>query len=122
MRRHMLITAATLVLGLGAAAPAIAHALLRVADPAVGSTVTDSPKQLSLTFSEAVEPAFCRVAVTDPTGKSMAAAPLHADPHDSTRLLLPLKPLPSGGYTVTWHAVSVDTHKTEGHFHFAVMP
>jgi methionine-rich copper-binding protein CopC len=37
-------------------------------------------------------------------------------------LAVPVKPLAAGVYTVLWHATSVDTHKTEGHFTFTVAP
>jgi methionine-rich copper-binding protein CopC len=33
-----------------------------------------------------------------------------------------LKPLTQGVYTVTWRAVSVDTHVTTGDFKFTVAP
>jgi methionine-rich copper-binding protein CopC len=33
-----------------------------------------------------------------------------------------LKPLPPGTYKVLWHALSVDTHTTEGSFSFHVGP
>lgn len=122
MRRHVLIAGAILALGLGTARSAHAHALLRHADPAVGGTVPTAPGELALTFSEAVEPAFCRVSVTNAAGASMTSAAPHADPRDASRLLVPLKALPPGEYTVTWHAVSADTHKTQGRFRFTVAP
>ena len=59
MRRHAVIAAAILAFGVGLVESAQAHALLRHAEPAVGSTVAGAPKELALTFSEAVEPAFC---------------------------------------------------------------
>ena len=37
-----------------------------------------------------------------------------------TVLAVPLKPLPPGVYTVSWHATATDTHKTEGKFTFTV--
>jgi len=30
------------------------------------------------------------------------------------------KPLPKGGYKVTWHAVTADTHRVEGSYSFTV--
>ncbi|MGB7044831.1 MAG: copper resistance protein CopC, partial [Methylocella sp.] len=30
------------------------------------------------------------------------------------------RPLRPGGYTVTWHVLSVDTHRTEVTYHFTV--
>lgn len=112
--------AAALVLFLAAAVPAFAHALLRSADPAVGSSVAHAPKELKLTFSETLEPAFCRVVVTDAGGARVDAGTLQADPANARRLLVPLKPLAPGVYTVTWHATSTDTHRTQGRFTFTV--
>ena len=120
MRRPILIATAALALGLAPSLPALAHALLRAADPAVGSTIAQAPKDVSLTFSESVEPAFSRVTVTNAAGANMGAAPLRRDPHDARRLLLPLKALAPGVYTVTWHATSTDTHRTQGRFQFTV--
>ena len=37
-----------------------------------------------------------------------------------TRLVLGLKVAGDGTYIVTWHAVSVDTHKTQGSYRFVV--
>jgi methionine-rich copper-binding protein CopC len=103
------------------AAPAFAHAHLNTAVPAVGGTVTASPSAIRLTFSEDVEPHFSTIALTGPDGKSVplgqpATAPGHV-------LASPVpQPLKPGTYTVTWHVVSVDTHKTQGSFSFTVRP
>jgi hypothetical protein len=38
-------------------------------------------------------------------------------------LIVPIsKALAAGAYTVHWHAVSVDTHHTQGTFEFTVKP
>ncbi len=45
------------------------------------------------------------------------------DPADNSVLIVKVgKTLPPGVYTVTWHAVSVDTHHTQGDFQFTVKP
>jgi methionine-rich copper-binding protein CopC len=49
----------------------------------------------------------------------MAAGPPDAS---GTEMDLPLKKLPPGRYRVTWHAVSVDTHHTEGKYNFLILP
>lgn len=118
MRRLSFVTSLLLL----AAPPAFAHALLRLADPRVGSTVAVAPKELKLTFSEEVEPAFTHVEVTDAHGSGENAGALRLDPADARRVLVPLKPLAPGEYTVTWHAVAVDTHHTQGRFNFTVAP
>jgi copper resistance protein C len=101
------------------AAGAAAHALLRRADPAVGSTVHAPPAALTLTFSEGVEPAFSQVTVRDASGRAVAAgAPRRGGSAATLAVRLPV--LAPGEYRVEWHAVSVDTHRTEGSFRFAV--
>ena len=116
MSKIAIAFAAALLVSGGAAA----HALLERAVPAVGSTVPHAPAVLTLTFSEGVEAAFCKVAVTSGAGGSFADGAARNAPSNKRVLMLHLKPLPSGQYTVSWQAVSVDTHHTEGTFHFTV--
>ena len=105
-----------------AATAALAHAQLVNSIPAVGGTVA-SPSEIRLKFTEGVEPRFSGIALTDASG---AAEPLRAasvDPADHSVLIAKVgKTLPPGVYTVTWHVVSVDTHRTQGNFHFTVTP
>jgi hypothetical protein len=104
------------------ASPALAHALLRKAVPGVGATVHTAPTTVTLLFSEGVEPSFCAVAVTDAAGARVDTGDPRTAPGDQKTLIVALKPLPAGTYTVEWHATSVDTHKTEGKFTFTVAP
>lgn len=118
MRKFLVI----LLCLVGAAQPAWAHAMLEKAVPAVGSTVKAAPKELTLTFSEGVEPAFTTVEVTDAGGKRVDSGKPQAAPNDRRVLTVALQPLGPGQYTVVWHALSVDTHRTEGRFTFSVAP
>lgn len=102
--------------------PAPAHALLDHAVPAVGATIAQAPQEIRLAFSEPVEALFCSVVVSTASGSPVASAPAQADPADRRQLILPLPPLPAGSYAVHWRVVSVDTHRTEGHFTFTVRP
>ncbi len=106
---------------LAMAGQAQAHAFLRAATPRVGSTVSQAPREVSITFTEGVEPAFSTIAVTDASGARVDAGPAHPNGADD-RLAVPLKPLPAGTYHVTWHVTATDTHKTEGSFAFTVSP
>jgi methionine-rich copper-binding protein CopC len=99
--------------------PALAHAFLKKADPAVGSTVPASPPTLSLQFTEGVEPLFSTITVLDAQGKPVNLPMPHAEDGGLVLVVAP-PPLPPGIYTVVWHATSVDTHKTEGKFNFTV--
>ncbi len=100
---------------------AFAHAFLERASPAVGSEVHASPAALTLSFTEGVEAAFSRIEITDVTGNRMEAG--NPAPGDGKRVLVvPLRPLSPGVYAVEWHVTSVDTHKSQGHFSFTVVP
>ena len=104
-----------------AAAPAFAHAFLQSAAPQVGSTVSAAPREVRVTFSEAVEPAFSKVTVSGPPGFG-GTGPVTSE--DGARTLaVPLRrPLPPGDYVVSWRVVSTDSHTTQGTFHFELKP
>ena len=111
---------AALVVGLAlVSAHASAHAFLKTASPAVGSTVSQAPTQVVIDFTEGVEPAFSTIVVQDAQGAQFASGKPHPDGGD-THLAVALKPLPPGTYTVVWHATATDTHKTQGKFNFIV--
>lgn len=114
-----LVAAAAL---LGTASVAFAHAHLRSADPAVDSTVAAAPKEVTITFSEAVEPGFSSIEVQDGSGKRVDDGKPHTAASDGKLLSVGLSTLAPGTYTVTWHATAVDTHKTDGTFSFTVKP
>lgn len=119
---RVVLAAAVLVSALAAAQAAFAHAQLRRAVPPVGGTVTAPPAEVVLTFSEAVEPRLSTITVQDAAGARVDAGDPHAVEGDGKRLALAVKRLAPGVYTVTWHATSVDTHRTEGSFRFTVQP
>ena len=116
------ILTASLVVAIFASA-ASAHALLKKAVPAVGGTVTSSPKEIRITFSEGVEPRFSGIALATQAGATQPIGKPSVDPADNSVLIAAVaEALKPGTYTVTWHAVSVDTHKTQGSFSFTVAP
>ena len=122
MRRKFLF-AAMLGFALGLSPAAMAHAILVKAVPAVGGTVSASPSDIRITFSEGVEPRFSKIAVAAADGRSVETGTANVDPTNPATLIVPLKTaLQPGSYKVTWHAVSVDTHRTEGSFSFTVKP
>ena len=86
----------------------------------VGSEVTVSPPELSITFTEGVEPLFSTIEVHGANGAAIATGAPHVAPGSNRRLTVKLPKLPPGTYTVNWHVTSVDTHKTEGNYTFTV--
>ncbi len=97
-----------------------AHALLTRAEPPVGGTVQASPTVVVITFSSSVEPDFSTIVVQDANGVRVDRNDTHLAAGDDTRLAVDVRALPAGSYTVTWHATSTDTHKTQGKFSFTV--
>lgn len=117
MMKRILVAAGALAL---AAPAAHAHAFLEHAIPAVGSTIKAPPTQLDLFYTEGVVPAFSNVTVQAHGQDVAVGKPQNG--RDAKELIVPLPKLPPGVYTVTWHVTSVDTHKTQGDFHFVVAP
>jgi methionine-rich copper-binding protein CopC len=110
------------VAGPGLIATALAHAYLSRAVPAVGSTVATSPTEVDCSFTEELEPSFSTLEVQDATGKRVDYRNMHISPGDSKQMIVGVGHLVPGTYTVIWHAVSVDTHHTQGKFTFTVAP
>lgn len=100
-----------------AATPALGHAFLQHADPGAGAALAVAPKRIALTFTEKLEPAFSGVAVADSSGHDVEAGTVQIG---GNSMIAPLRPLAPGTYRVSWHAVSVDTHRTEGAYTFMV--
>ena len=98
------------------AAPAFAHAFLQHASPAAGDSLA-APKQIALTFSEKLEPHLSGASVTDPDGHDVGTVTVN-----DSLITVALPALKPGTYRVDWHAVSVDTHRTEGSYRFTVTP
>ena len=106
------------------AAPGLAsaHALLKTAVPPVGSTLQTAPTQITIEYSEGVEPRFSTIKVQDASGARVDTGPVRTAPGDNKRLIVGLRALPPGSYKVTWQATSTDTHKTEGSYSFTIAP
>jgi hypothetical protein len=117
MKKLVLAVLAAAILG---APPAGAHAFLDHSSPAVGSSVPSAPAAVTMWFTQQLEPAFTTATVTDASGRQVSAGPARVDAKDPTELHVALKPLSPGTYGVAWHALSVDTHTTEGHFTFQI--
>ena len=119
MSTRKLMMAGGLLGALLCGSQAMAHAFLKTATPAVGSTVQQPPSQVTIAFTEGVEPLFSTITVQDAGGASVETGSVRLA-GDNTRLTIGLKPLQPGMFKVTWHATAVDTHKTEGSFSFTV--
>lgn len=114
---RVLIASTFAALGVLFSSQAFAHAFLTTASPAVGSTVSNSPKQITLNFTEGLEPVFSSVQISGPGGARDFGKPRIG----GKEMVIPvLRPLTPGDYHVVWHATAVDTHKTQGSFDFTI--
>lgn len=117
----MLLGAVLVLLLLGGAGPASAHAALSSTDPGNGTVLQRAPGHVTLTFSESVGLRDDSFRVLDPGGHRVrTGATGHADGRsDTARVALPAG-LGEGTYTVAWRVVSADSHPVSGAFTFSV--
>ncbi len=114
---RQLVIIFSLFLVAAASSPAGAHAYLDHAIPQVGSTVATAPSELTLSFTQNLEPAFTTVRVTGPDGARVD----QGKPEISGNTVrVSIKAASPGTYHVDWHALSVDTHTTQGSYTFTV--
>jgi len=103
------------------ATSANAHPKLISASPAADVSSKVSPTEIKLNFNEGVIAKFSGVEIKNESGKAIPTGVPLTDPKDQKQLVVPLPaPLMAGHYTVTWHAVSEDTHRVKGEYSFGV--
>ncbi|MFN8632953.1 MAG: copper resistance protein CopC [Chloroflexota bacterium] len=99
---------------------ASAHALYERSQPGSGARL-ETPGQIQVWFTEAVEPAFSEVEVLDLTRKRVDLQDTHLAPGESKSLIVSVPQLPDGTYMIAWRALSaVDGHVTRGVFPLVV--
>jgi methionine-rich copper-binding protein CopC len=116
MRYASLIGTIPLLLTLATGA-AQAHAFLDHAEPRVGNKVASPPKEVTLWFTQKLEPAFSTITVTNGAGERVDSGKARVR---GNQMSVPLHAAGAGTYHVNWHVLSVDTHTTDGNFTFQV--
>ena len=116
MRRSAIavIVPVLLVLVMG---KAVAHAFLDHAEPRVGNKVATPPHEVTLWFTQKLEPAFSSMTVTNAAGQRVDTGKARVS---GNQMSVSLRPGGTGTYHVTWRVLSVDTHTTDGSFSFQV--
>jgi copper resistance protein C len=115
--RHSSLVGIIPLLLLFATGEAAAHAFLDHAEPRVGNKVTAPPREVTLWFTQKLEPAFSTVTVTNAAGERVDSGKARVS---GNQMSVSLRPGGSGTYHVNWKVLSVDTHTTDGSFTFEV--
>lgn len=118
--KTLLLVAATASMAF--AGQAFAHAHLKSSTPAADSAVKQAPSELDLTFTEGLNLKFSGVTVTGPDKKAVKTDAGSLMDGDKTLMVPVSDKLAPGKYTVQWHALSTDGHKTDGTYTFTVSP
>jgi copper resistance protein C len=116
MHRSTLIGIIPLLLAL-ATGEAAAHAFLDHAEPRVGNKVATAPREVTLWFTQKLEPAFSSITVTNPSGQRVDTGKTRVS---GNQMSVSLRSGGAGTYRVNWRVLSVDTHTTDGNFTFQV--
>ena len=102
------------------AAPAFAHATLDQTSPAAGQVLDQSPKNVTLGFSESVEVALGAIRVYNSKGERLEIGePSHPGGQQS-QVQVSVPKLDDDSYVVTWRVISSDSHPVRGAFTFQV--
>jgi copper transport protein len=117
-RRTRTLAAAAVVSAAAAAAPtAWAHARLVSVMPGDGAVLASPPRQVTIRFDDNIRALGGTTVVANSDKRPVIAG----KPHASGRILvIPLRKLSDGDYTVRWQVLSDDGHTVEGVFPFAV--
>lgn len=102
-----------------AAIAAYAHAHPTKTTPEPNSIVS-SPAQVSIEFSEGLEPKLSSIQLTNEAGTVVSKASSAVDAADAKHMTLALPALAPAVYTVKWVSVATDGHKLEGSYKFTV--
>jgi methionine-rich copper-binding protein CopC len=116
MQRATIVVIIPLLLLL-AAGEASAHAFLDHAEPRVGNTVATAPREVTLWFTQKLEPAFSTITVTNSAGQRVDSGKTRVS---GNQMSVSLRFGGAGTYRVNWRVLSVDTHRTDGNFTFRV--
>jgi hypothetical protein len=116
MRRSTIVLTIPLLLLL-ATGEASAHAFLDHAEPRVGNKVATAPHEVTLWFTQKLEPAFSGITVTNAAGQRVDTGKTRVS---GSQMSVSLRAGGAGTYHVTWRVLSVDTHTTDGSFTFQV--
>jgi copper transport protein len=101
--------------------PVLAHAVPRTTLPAANAVLQEAPHEITIRFSERVEPRASSLGVFDAHGTRLDDGTAAVVPGDPWLYRVTLPPVEAGVYTVSWRVMSADDgHVTEGAYVFVV--
>lgn len=115
------ILSVTALASIALAGQAFAHAHLKSSEPADKAAVA-SPAELDLTFTEELNMTFSGITVTGPDKKEIKLGEGMLMEGNKALMVPVSDKLAPGSYTVEWHVLSTDGHKSNGTFSFTVTP
>lgn len=115
--RLVVAVAGCVLLAVGTAGPAVAHATLVRSNPAEGAVLAAAPSKAVFVFDERISLPDRGVKVFDADGDTVAASATSQD--TVVTVDLPDR-MASGTYVVTWRAVSGDGHPIAGSLTFSI--
>jgi copper transport protein len=119
--RFLVLAFVALLLAIGPATPAFAHASLSSTNPASGSTLATPPASTTLSFTEAVQIPVGSIQVFNERSEFVPLGGKAVHPGgNSTEVEIPLGTLANGGYVVVWRVISADGHPITGAYTFQV--
>jgi len=98
-----------------------AHANQLRSDPADGSVLAESPREISIWFDEPISDRFSSVQLFNVDSQPIEVTGIRRDSSDPTLLIINIPELESGVYSVLWRILSdVDGHYNQGLLVFGV--
>jgi methionine-rich copper-binding protein CopC len=113
---------ASAIVSLGLCGQALAHAHLTTSVPADKATVASAPTEIDLRFSEELELKFSGITIVGPDKAAVNVGNARLADEGKTLVVPVTGKLDAGRYTVEWHVLSEDGHKTRGTYDFIVKP
>lgn len=117
MLRAAAVTVTAAAILLLTAVPASAHAGLEAAAPADGAQLSTAPEEVTLTFTEPLNPEFVQLAVLGPDGAPVTRGAARVD---GPVVRQPVTSTADGAHTVAYRVVSTDGHPVSGQLSFTV--
>lgn len=106
-------------MALAPAAPALAHAHVVSSNPAANAVIA-APRQVSVTFSEKLVPAFSKLDISMASMNMKVRVKTSVSADGKTLTGVPQSGFMKGSYVVNWTAASIDGHKMKGFIPFTI--